>query len=380
MFSAKSQCTIYLTELYLLSRFSSSPSQKIREHILSLEPALQDYEPDKLSVKDWDGECNLSTDVLVSILSQTDPITQLLTVPLVCKAWTGLRKQLLKISPAIHSLFMSDLAKYEFDKIHHYLPWRTIFRSTADVVEFFARIASFTCAVPEGNEYRQLCQHYFKNLPAPQFSHNLTAVEHYAEEYARLGVNENCQSSSRPFLYPPTNMTSEEYLEVIRKLVSAYSIVPRIPWECLSERLIEIYDAINDDKAFEAILKMDFSNGYDTLCANILAQQVAVPPGLVRILSSGAKVFDSLFATKISFPLTLDSLSNNPDLMVNIIDYVSGGLQKRAYELLVHVLCHLQDDQDRIASMTRALRGHSVSLPSNLSIAVHARKCTGIFN
>ena len=67
-------------------------------------------------------------------------------------------------------------------------------------------------------------------------------------------------------------------------------------------------------------------------------------------------MFDSLFATKISLPLTLDSLSNNPDLMVNIIDHVSGRLQKRAYELLVHVLCHLQDDQDRIASMTRALR------------------------
>ena len=60
-FSSPRKRTIYLTELYLLSRFSSSPSQKIREHILSLEPALQAYEPDKSSAKDWDGECNLST-------------------------------------------------------------------------------------------------------------------------------------------------------------------------------------------------------------------------------------------------------------------------------------------------------------------------------
>ena len=147
-FSSPRKRTIYLTELYLLSRFSSSPSQKIREHILSLEPDLQAYEPYKSNAKDWDGDCNLSKDVLVLILSQADPITQLLTVPLVCKAWAEVRTQLMKISPAIHSLFISDIAKYGFEKIHYYLPWSAIFRSTADVVEFFGRIASFTCTIP----------------------------------------------------------------------------------------------------------------------------------------------------------------------------------------------------------------------------------------
>ena len=53
-------------------------------------------------------------------------------------------------------------------------------------------------------------------------------------------------------------MTSEDYLEVIRKLVKEHSIVPRIPWDCLYEKLIEIYDAINDDKAFEAIINDGF--------------------------------------------------------------------------------------------------------------------------
>ena len=82
----------------------------------------------------------------------------------------------------------------------------------------------------EGIEYTQLCQHYFKNLPA-------SAVELFVMEYVRLGAN--YQESSRPFLLTPTNMAVEDYLEAIRRLVKEHSIVPRIPGDCLYERQLK---------------------------------------------------------------------------------------------------------------------------------------------
>ncbi len=348
--------SFYFTDLYFLSRFSRHPSTKIRVHALSLVPALHEHEPSDYSVKDWTGEYLFPDEIILKILTQTDPITQLLSVPLVCKAWNNLRQQLLMKSRLIHALFMKDIGNYGFEKILCYLPWRAVFRSPSQVVNFFGRIGNVSCDIPNGHAYTGVCRQYLLNMPAPQLDPLLTNVDQYAIEYVRLGACNDWKKGSRLQLYHPPSLTIEQYGGVIRKLTRDLSVVPRIPREYILENMIELYAVINDDYVLEAILKSDLNISLDKICANILVQQVAIPPGLIRLFSSKTVKFKDVFAGAIPLPLEIDLLGTDLDLMMNILELVSTNLQKRACELLVHVLCRSQNDLDLISLIITAVR------------------------
>ncbi len=346
-----------LIDIYLMSRFSHSPSQKLRMYILSLVPALKDYEPDDSVVMNWTGECILPMEVLLAILLLTDSITQLLAVPLVCKSWKAVGQQLLKISPSIHTLFISDIRKYGFEKIHCNLPWKAFFKTSYKVAEFVTSTAIITCSIPKGDEYNRICARYFLNLSAPQNERHLTFSTHYAKEYIRLGVSDDCNGCSLPPLVRPASMKILEYGAVIRKLSRKYSVVPRIPQIYLLKKLDVLHKAINDDRALEMIMKTRYSPRLDIICANILTQQVPISSGLLSILSRGSEVFRDLFAGSTILPLTPEVLGADLDLLIGILFNVSPEMQKCACELLVHVLCSFQSNDPRTTTISEKLKG-----------------------
>lgn len=360
--------TIYLTELYLLSRFSKPPSLEVQQHMVSLVPGLRVFEPIDNNKIDWKGECKLPMEILLRILSQTDPITQLLAVPLVCKAWKVVLQQLLQISLPIHSLFMSDVGRCPINILDR-PPWISIFASADKVVEYFAHTASISCIFPGEAGHLLLCEQYFAQLPSPNLNRYSSVVDLYVQEYIRLGVSIKwLDLETPPVLCQPAHMEMAQYGEVIRKLIRENSIVPHIPWDCALSKPVELYEAINDDEAFAMVLDTESSPGFDAVCAQILVKRISVPPGLNTLLSKYVKTFRDFFDSRISFPPSLDVLGSNPDLLVAILKAAVHDSKIYAHELLLHVLCCIQNDHVRISALTEALRAIQVHILSDYPI------------
>ncbi len=290
----ESCCHISLTDIYLLSRFAVTPSQMIREYILLQEPDLQAYEPNEYIVKEWVGQYELPADVLLAILSRTDPITQLLTTPLVCKAWREIRQQLLETSPIIHSQFILDIRKYGRDNIHLYLPWRAVFGSSSQVVRFFASFVTFSSTVRGSSEHRLMCEKYFHQFVTQNLDSVPSMIKFYAQEYHRIAVSIDWPEKRLPLLKVPNQMTMDDYGEVVRILVSDHLIIPSLPSEFYREKLVELHRVVKDDIAFKTILTTLSKPCFDIICANILAQQLTIPPSLVCILSANVGLRVSL--------------------------------------------------------------------------------------
>lgn len=352
--------TLFLSDLYFLSRFSRHPCEKIREIMLCLAPQLNAHEPANIDVKDWTGLCSLPLDILVLILSQTGPITQLLTVPLVCKAWLEVRDHLLEKDTKLHYKFMMDVGKYGFEEIHCQLPWRAALSTPAQVVHFFARIASFSCEIPNGTEYTRIISRYLKNMQPQSTGQHLDIVNHYIMEYIRLG-RRSCGVYSRPWLYRPSSMTFEQYGELIRRVYREHSILPRIPKKYIYEKLVLLYDVIQDEEIIGRILNSQYKTKFDKITANILTQMVAIPPGLAKMLSFNSDQFKNLLERNLSIPLKLGTLATKMYLFSEILFHSSEKSQKRVCELLVHEICYYQYDADRISSITKSLEDISIS-------------------
>jgi hypothetical protein len=233
---------------------------------------------------------------------------------------------------------MTDIENYGFKEIKSYLPWRAVLKSSKHVVELFARNASFTCPIPDIHEYRLICAEFFKQLSSFKIDRDPSIVEFYVQEYKRIVESTKGPANNYPYLYIPHNMSTIEYGQVIWRLIRNHSVIPRIPLPYLVEKLAELYLAINDDEAMKMLLTTYPKPIFDTIWANILAQQIAIPSGLVNILYSNAQIFKSFFVENASFPLTRDMLSANPDLLICILREVSNGLKECACNLLVHVL------------------------------------------
>ncbi len=343
----------YLTNLYILSRFSSSSSNAVRDCILILEPALKAYEPDDADVKNWVGECKLPEEILLLILSLTDPITQLQAVPLVCRAWRRVRELLLERSFAIHTLFMSDTSNEGIDNFLCILPWRAVFSCRMEALKLFGRIGNLYCPISGSIEHRLMAQEYLSRAICYQAHNGLPAVEFYLQEYIRI-VESTDWVDNPPIMERPIHFTMMQYGEVIRRLVKEYSSMPRIPWDFMQEILIELYEAIQDDDVFEKIFIKDCQ--HNEICASILVQQIAIPTGISRILTSHFAKFKRLCSLNIAIPLTLDTLGTKTGLMMYIIKFSGRKFRKLAYEWLVRVLCHFQGNPDRISALTEDLR------------------------
>jgi hypothetical protein len=107
--------------------------------------------------------------------------------------------------------------------------------------------------------------------------------------------------------------------------------------------VLELHNAIMDNEAFEMILRSISIAKIDVMCANILAQRMAIPKELVPFLSSYTQKFKDLFAENPPQPLTLDILGNNIRWLISILRYTDLMMMRPAFELMVDVLCHVRN-------------------------------------
>jgi hypothetical protein len=187
-------------------------------------------------------------------------------------------------------------------------------------------------------------------------------AETYIEEYIRIAASTNWDYGMLPQLSLSSHVAPEAFGEAIRRLIKEYSIVPRVPSEYFIEDPLSLYNIIGDDEAYELLVRSSFSSGFDALCANLLASEVAIPPGLGAILASRAPSFRCLGSGNLPLPLDNRTLADNLALLVNVLTHVSPQLHGRAAALLVRVLCHSQEDDMRLSEISRSLmdpRTHS---------------------